>query len=114
LSDVENDKRAIGSEALVRLADALGASLDYLLKGVEQESDARTPLVIPPELLEAAEEQEWSLGEAQDLLRANRIVVARRTTQRVPARDRLTKQEWLDLYDTLFEREHLARRRSHT
>src|SRR3954453_13987215 len=59
LSDVENDKRAIGSDGLLRLADALGASLDYLMKGTLDTSAVRTPLVIPHELAQAAEEHSW-------------------------------------------------------
>jgi transcriptional regulator with XRE-family HTH domain len=107
LSDVENDKRAIGSEALLRLADALGASTDYLLKGVEHESSPRRPLVIPAELAEAAEDRGWSLGEAQDLLSAHRIVASRQIKEAEPSSpaDSLTKEDWLDLYSRLFGRE---------
>jgi transcriptional regulator with XRE-family HTH domain len=33
LSDVENNKRNIGSENLLKIANVLGASVDYLLRG---------------------------------------------------------------------------------
>lgn len=103
LSDVENDKRAIGSEALLRLADALGASLDYILKGVTEGSVTRPPLVIPHALAQAAEEHGWSVGEAQDLLKAHQIVVARRSrTVGHTAHQVLSSQEWTNLYRSLF------------
>jgi transcriptional regulator with XRE-family HTH domain len=106
LSDVENDKRSIGSDPLVRLADALGASLDYLLKGIESDAGPRGPLVIPGELAEAAEEQGWSVGEAQDLVNAHRIVVSRRSKgDGGGVDDTLSKQGWLDFYRRLFGRE---------
>jgi transcriptional regulator with XRE-family HTH domain len=106
LSDVENDKRSLGAEALLRLADALGASTDYLLKGVEHSSAQSASLLIPAELAAAAEEGGWSLGEAQDLLRAQKIVAARQSKDaRRFDSDRFTKADWLDLHVRLFRRE---------
>lgn len=106
LSDVENDKRSLGAEALLRLADALGASTDYLLTGMEHRSGPLVPLLIPIELAAAAEERGWSLGEAQDLLRAHRIVAARQSrTAGTPSTDQFTKEDWLDLHGRLFGRE---------
>ena len=105
LSDLENDKRSIGAAPLVRLADALGASLDYLLKGIEYDGVSKAPLVIPGELAEAAEEQGWSVGEAQDLLKANSIVVGRRSkTDGGTTGGTLTKKAWLDFHRRLFGR----------
>lgn len=103
LSDVENDKRAIGSDALLRLADALGASLDYLLKGTVDAGATRSPLIIPHGLAQAAEEHGWSVGEAQDLLKAQQIVVARRSrTQGASSQQELSAKDWADLYRRLF------------
>ena len=48
LSDVENNKRNIGSESLLKLANVLGASVDYLLRGEVSESVTTQPTVIPP------------------------------------------------------------------
>ena len=104
LSELENDRRGLGSDALLRLADALGTSLDYLVKGELDAPRPRPPLVIPPELAEAAEERRWSLGEARDLLKARQLVVARRS-QGPDADDpqrRLTKEEWFALHERLF------------
>ena len=54
LSDVENGKRNVSSENLLKIANSLGASADYLLRGETRETIRRQPVVIPPELSEAA------------------------------------------------------------
>lgn len=42
LSDLENDKRNVSSEYILRIANALGASVDYLLTGeTRTDSDRR-------------------------------------------------------------------------
>lgn len=103
LSDIENDKRTIGSDALLRLANALGASLDYLLKGITNASTARNPLVIPHDLAQAADEHGWSVGEAGVLLKAHQIVVARRSRMHGPSgQQELSRDGWADLYRRLF------------
>jgi transcriptional regulator with XRE-family HTH domain len=103
LSEVENDKRKPGTDVILQIADALGVSIDYLIKGETEPPRSRTPLVIPSELAEAAEERRWSLGEATDTLKAHLLVVARRSRDSVNRQDRvLTKEEWFDLHDRLF------------
>jgi transcriptional regulator with XRE-family HTH domain len=107
LSEVENDHRAIGSEGLLRVANALGISIDYLLKGETEPVPVRHPLVVPPELTEAAEDRGWSLGVAKDLLKARQIVVARRNRSAAsdePGRS-LSKDDWVQLYEHLFRNE---------
>ena len=87
------------------LADALGASLDYLVKGVVDESAPHRELTIPHELAEAAEDGQWSLNDAAALLRMRDTAFARRS--RGGELDRagrtLTKAEWQELYE-LFRR----------
>lgn len=103
LSEIENDKRRMGSDALLRLADALGVSMDYLVRGEETASRPRQPVTVPSELWEVADEQQWSVGDTHALLKAHQIVVARRSkTSRNDGRP-LTKQEWIQLYTRLFE-----------
>ena len=103
LSEIENDKRKMGSDALLRLADALGVSMDYLVKGEEAAPRPKQPVTIPSELWEAADEQQWSVGDTHALLKAHQIVVARRSkTSRNDGRP-LTRQEWIQLYTRLFE-----------
>lgn len=43
LSDVENGKRNVSSEYLLRIANALNASVDYLLRGTSRQPAAVTP-----------------------------------------------------------------------
>lgn len=101
LSELENEKRMPGADTLLRLADALQTSLDYLVKGRVDPAPPRRPLVIPPELAEIADEQGWSVGETSDLLKFRQMVVARRS-QGGAAEDperRLSREEWLRLLD---------------
>ena len=55
ISDVENDKRGISSENLLKIANAVGASLDYLQRGESSAAVVRESVVIPYELSAAAE-----------------------------------------------------------
>lgn len=101
LSEIENDRRVPGAEALLALANALGSSLDYLVKGVSGPAPAKRPLVIPAELMEAAEEGHWSLLIASDLVRFREMVVARRSRggESHEAGRSLTKEDWKQMYD---------------
>jgi len=83
LSDVENNKRNIGSKYLLQVADVLGASVEYLLRGEARLPAAREPIVIPPELDQAAEELGLSYAETATLVQAQQSVVARRSQQGV-------------------------------
>jgi transcriptional regulator with XRE-family HTH domain len=90
LSDVENDKRNISSESALKIADALGISLDYLLRGeTGQREKEREPVRIPQELSEVAEELGLSYSETLMLLEAHDAVVARRSAKlaRPPSAD---------------------------
>ena len=100
VSEIENDRRAPGTEALLSVAEALGASLDYLVKGIVDAPRPRRALVLPPELVEAAEEGLWSVGIASDLLRFNQMVVARRSRggETDEAGRSLGKDDWRQLY----------------
>lgn len=82
LSDIENDKRNISSESALKIADALGISLDYLLRGeAGQRERDREPVKIPPELSEVAEELGLSYRDTLTLLEAHGAVVARRSAK---------------------------------
>lgn len=92
LSDVESNKRNISSEYVLRIANALGASLDYLLRGEPGTREVeREPVRIPPELSAAAQELKLSYSETLMLLDANRSVVARRSNKSTRS---LSKDEW--------------------
>src|SRR5580704_2247968 len=94
-SEVENNHRNISSENLLRIANVLGASIDYLMRGETKEQIRREPVVIPPELSQAAEELGLSYQATLEILEAHNSVVARRS-------DKLTKRlsvaEWKELY----------------
>ena len=99
LSDIENDKRNISSESALKIADALGISLDYLLRGETGERERqRQPVRIPPELSNLAEELELSYSETLTLLEAHEAVVARRAARllRTP-----TVDEWRKFYKAI-------------
>jgi transcriptional regulator with XRE-family HTH domain len=82
LSDVENNKRNISSQYLLQIANALGASVDYLLQGETRETtEEKAPVVIPPALSQAAEELNLTYSETLELLSAHNSVVARRSTR---------------------------------
>ena len=96
LSEVENNKRNISTEYVLRIAGVLGASLDYLLRGESgREEQEREPVSIPRTLSEAAEQLGLSFAETLTLLEAHQAVVARRASQ--STRDR-TVDEWKRLH----------------
>ncbi|MGH7929030.1 MAG: helix-turn-helix domain-containing protein [Candidatus Binatia bacterium] len=98
LSEVENGKRGTSSENLLRIAQALGASVDYLLTGEETEGVLAPAIVIPRELSEFAEAEGLSYRQTVELLRAHNSVVAQRKKQ---GRRPLTADDWRKLYDTI-------------
>jgi transcriptional regulator with XRE-family HTH domain len=98
LSDVENDKSSPGSDYLLRIANALGASVDYLLKGEEAERPMTAPVMIPQELSKVAEELGLSYAQTLQVLAAHNAIVAKRSERGMK---RFTIQDWRDLYQAL-------------
>lgn len=106
LSEVENGKRNIGSESLLRIADALGASLDFLLRGTEDQPQPRESLKVPPELALAADEQGWTFGRTADLLRTRQVVIARRSEGGSDASSATwSKEDWVRFHERVFDDE---------
>jgi plasmid maintenance system antidote protein VapI len=104
LSEIENDKRKVSAEVLLRIAAALGTSLDYLMKGAISNSSSlpEEPNTIPSELAAVAEEHGWSYKDTVDLLQAHRAVVARRTrTGESVKMKTLSKEDWVSLHQAL-------------
>jgi transcriptional regulator with XRE-family HTH domain len=96
LSEIENNRTNPGSETVLKIADALGASIDYLLRGDESTSNAsRKAVVIPPALAEAAVQLKLTYSETVELLEAHKSVVARRSDRAVKA---FETKDWVDLY----------------
>ena len=96
LSDVENNKRNLSSRNLLGIANAVGASVDYLLRGATTEvAISQDPIVIPPELARAAEELELTYSQTIDVLEAHRSIIARRS--RIGLR-KLSVNDWKTLH----------------
>jgi transcriptional regulator with XRE-family HTH domain len=98
LSEIENNKRNVSSQALLRIAQILGASVDYLLTGESKESTAKGPIMIPPELSRAAEDLQLTFNQTVDLLEAQRSIVARRAHKSIK---NLTVEDWKELHKIL-------------
>lgn len=81
LSDLENNKRGISSENLLRVAGALGATLDYLARGAVTSADRPKPVEIPHELSVAAEQLNLTYAETLEMLDAYNSIVARRSNR---------------------------------
>jgi transcriptional regulator with XRE-family HTH domain len=97
LSDVERGERDFTSEYLLRIANALGASTDFLLRG-EETPRKREDIVIPPELAEASKQLRLRWDETLDLLQAHNSVIARRTTTAIK---QPSVQDWVNLHQAL-------------
>lgn len=105
ISELENDRRNTSSEKLLEIATVLGASLDFIMKGegVTQKGGPPTPVTIPLELSEAAEEQHWPYRHVVAVLVAWSSLVARRNAEGKP--QMMTKRNWIDFYEKV--RAHL-------
>ena len=99
LSDLENNKRNVSAEYVLRIANALGVSLDYLLRGETNQRDAeRSPVRIPAELSAAAQELNLTYTETLMLLDAHDAVVARR---RLKGSTPPTIEDWKRLHKAI-------------
>jgi transcriptional regulator with XRE-family HTH domain len=83
LSDLENNKRNVSADYALRIANALGVSLDYLIRGeITQRDIERAPVSIPPELSIAAQELNLTYAQTLTLIDAHEAVIARRGLRR--------------------------------
>jgi transcriptional regulator with XRE-family HTH domain len=99
ISDLENGNRNVSSEYLLRIANVLGASLDFLLRGdVDSMGVTKGPIVIPPELSMAAERMKLSYADTLELLEAHRSVVARRSNKDTKE---FEVQDWIKLHEAI-------------
>jgi transcriptional regulator with XRE-family HTH domain len=97
LSDVENGHRGISSDNLLKIANALGATLDYLA-GNEEKSGSpqqRAQVVVPDALSQIAAGEGWTYSETLQVLEAYNTVVARRSSEQRPEFD---QAQWKRLY----------------
>ena len=99
LWEVENGRSGISGSRLLQVAEALGASVDYLLKGGPARRDEAPQSVdIPAELSEVAEELGLSFRQTRILLDVDRSIVARRGNRAGP---RKNKEAWRSLYEAV-------------
>ena len=101
LSEVENDKGKgnIGAANLLKIANALGASLDYLVRGESgHEERERAPVTIPRALSEAAQTLHLTYAQTLTLVEAHEAVIARRSAR---VRQEPTVQDWINLWNAI-------------
>lgn len=88
----------IGGERLLRVANALNASLDYLMRGQVSEDENKTsPVEIPAEVDELAKEAGLTYRQTLALMEIDRSVMAHRRDVR-RTRDR---EYWDRLYEAM-------------
>lgn len=100
LSDVESNNKNISSQALLRIANVLGASVDFLLRGETKEYVDSKPVIIPPELSKAAEQLELSYSQTLELLNAYNSVVAKRSAKAQP---NFSVDDWKNFHKAIKE-----------
>jgi transcriptional regulator with XRE-family HTH domain len=99
LSEIENNKANVSGEFLLKIATALDASLDYLMKGESASGEGKPiPIEIPPELSELAEEIGLSFKSTVTLLSAHKSLLAKRSSKE---KSEMTKEKWRALYESL-------------
>jgi transcriptional regulator with XRE-family HTH domain len=97
LWEVEHDRTGITGEKLVRVANVLGASLDFILRGQPTPQHYKPEAIeIPGELSQLAEERGLSYRQTLALLEIGSSIIARRSTK---AHGRKSKEDWGKLYD---------------
>ena len=101
LWEVEQDRSGISGKRLLQVADALSASIEYLLRGGSTvETEKLRSIEIPTELSEVAQELGLSYQQTLALLQVDRTIVAYRSGKR---RGRKNKEDWRSLYRDLSE-----------
>lgn len=99
LSEIENDKASVSGENLLKIANALNSSLDYLMKG-ESATDNKKPrpVEIPSGLSKLAENRGLSYKATLMLLSAHQSLVARRSNK---GKSEMNEKDWEEFYDRL-------------
>ena len=97
LSEIENNKTRASGHNLLRIADTLNTSLDFLMKGEAQRETSETQNIqIPGPLAKMAEEHGLSYKSVMTLLGAHNQFIARRS----PEREReWSKRDWIEFYE---------------
>ena len=99
LWEVEQDRSGISGSRLLQVADALNASVEYLLRGGSAPKEYEPPSIeIPRSLSHLAEEEGLTYRETMTLLAIEQTIVARRggSPQATKA-----KKDWHSLYQAV-------------
>ena len=97
--EVEHDNSGISGARLVRIANALDASLEFLLRGAPAPEDYEPPAIeIPWELGELAEELGLTYSQTLAILKVESSFVARRSSGK---RQRKSGDDWRALYESV-------------
>ncbi|MCK4624772.1 MAG: helix-turn-helix transcriptional regulator [Phycisphaerae bacterium] len=97
LSDVENGKRSLGAETLLDIAQVLRLSLDFLMKGTDEESPQKE-VEIPASLAEFASEASLTFRKTLTLLDMQRQIIAHRSAGDKQAHDKI---DWARFYESV-------------
>jgi len=98
ISELENGKRGVSTDNLMSIANALGATLDYLARGEEQSITMPRVVEIPHELSIAAQNLNLTYAQTVELLAAYNSVVARRSNRQ---RQEFNAEQWKQLHDAI-------------
>ncbi len=99
LSEVENDKANISGDSLLRIANALNVSLDYLMKGETSAGEKeRRPVEIPLGLSSIAEKKGLTYKQTLTLLHAHLSLIARRNDK---GKTEMDERAWEEFYERL-------------
>ena len=94
--EVEQDRSGISGRRLLQVADALNASVEYLLRGGSAPKEYEPQSIeVPRSLGELAEEEGLTYRQTMTLLEVERSIVARRGGSPRSAR---TREDWRTLY----------------
>jgi transcriptional regulator with XRE-family HTH domain len=99
LSDIESNKRNASTETVLKIANAMGASLDYLLRAEQTKATRnREPVQIPSTLSIFAEEEGLTYTDTLTLLETHSAVIARRSNESIKPP---TVEDWRRLYSAI-------------
>ena len=99
LSNIENGKTRASGDSLLKIAQVLGVSIDFLLTGKSTDETSRPKSIeIPAILSQTAEEEGWSYGETIMLLEIMNSIVSRRSKSKEPT---IGKSDWIKLYEKI-------------
>ena len=96
--EVEQDRSGISGRRLLHVADALNASVEYLLRGGLPKEYEPPSIEVPRNLGEFAEEERLTYRRTMMLLEIEQSIVARRGGGPQATK---TKEEWRSLYQAV-------------